>query len=93
VFVSGVLFLILSLIGLREVIFNSVSPSMKNGIAAGIGLFIAFIGLRQAGVIIMDPGSAVKLNAHFALPDLIVYFIGLVTTSVLHARRVRGSIL
>jgi AGZA family xanthine/uracil permease-like MFS transporter len=51
VFVSGVLFLILSVIGLRELIFNSVSPSMKNGIAAGIGLFIAFIafiGLRQA---------------------------------------------
>jgi adenine/guanine/hypoxanthine permease len=49
VFVSGVLFLILSLVGLRELIFNSVSPTMKNGIAAGIGLFIAFIGLRQAG--------------------------------------------
>src|SRR6266567_5803973 len=40
VFISGVLFLILSLIGLRELIFNSVSPSMKNSIAAGIGLFI-----------------------------------------------------
>jgi adenine/guanine/hypoxanthine permease len=93
VFVSGVLFLILSLIGLRELIFNSVSPSMKNGIAAGIGLFIAFIGLRQAGVIIMDPGSTVKLNAHFASPDLVVFFLGLLTTSGLHARRVRGSIL
>jgi adenine/guanine/hypoxanthine permease len=93
VFVSGVLFLILSLIGLRELIFNSVSPSMKNGIAAGIGLFIAFIGLRQAGVIIKDAGTAVKLNAHFASPDLIIFFIGLLTTAVLHARRVRGSIL
>src|SRR5215467_2053743 len=44
VFVSGALFLVLSFIGLREMIFNSVSPSMKNGIAAGIGLLIAFIG-------------------------------------------------
>jgi len=93
VFVSGALFLKLSLIGLRELIFNSVSPSMKNGIAAGIGLFIAFIGLRQAGVIIKDPGTAVKLNAHFASPDLIVFFVGLLTAAVLHARRVRGSIL
>ena len=93
VFVSGVLFLILSLVGLRELIFNSVSPSMKNGIAAGIGLFIAFIGLQQSGVIIKDPGSAVKLNAHLASPDSIVFFIGLMTTAVLHARRVRGSIL
>ena len=93
VFVSGVFFLILSLIGLRKLIFNSVSPSMKNGIAAGIGLFIAFIGLQQAGVIIKDPGTAVKLNTHFSSPDLIVFFIGLLTTAVLHARRVRGSIL
>ena len=93
VFVSGVLFLILSLVGLRELIFNSVSPSMKNGIAAGIGLFIAFIGLQQSGVIIKDPGSAVKLNAHLASADSIVFFIGLMTTAVLHARRVRGSIL
>src|SRR5213595_3353744 len=93
VFVSGVLFLILSLIGLRELIFNSISPSLKNGIAAGIGLFIAFIGLQQAGVIVKDPGTAVRMNAHFASPDLIVFFVGVLTTAVLHARRVRGSIL
>ena len=93
VFISGVLFLILSLIGLREMIFNAISPSLKNGIAAGIGLFIAFIGLQNTGLIIKDPGSAVKLNAHFASPDLIVFFVGLLTTAVLHARKVRGSIL
>lgn len=93
VFISGVLFLILSLAGLREMIFNSISPSLKNAIAAAIGLFIAFIGLQNAGVIIKDPGSAVKLNAHFASPDLIVFFFGLLTTAVLHARKVRGSIL
>jgi adenine/guanine/hypoxanthine permease len=93
VFVSGVLFLVLSLIGLRELIFNSVSPSMKNGIAAGMGLFIAFIGLQQAGIIIKDPASAVKLNTHFTSPDSIVFLLGLLTTAVLHARRVRGSIL
>jgi len=93
VFVSGVLFLILSLVGLREMIFNAVSPSLKNGIAAGIGLFIAFIGLQQAGVILKDPGTAVKLNAHLASPDCIVFFVGMLTTAVLHARRVRGSIL
>jgi adenine/guanine/hypoxanthine permease len=83
----------LSLIGLRELIFNSISSSLKNGIAAGIGLFIAFIGLQQAGVIVKDPGTAVRMNAHFASPDLIVFFVGVLTTAVLHARRVRGSIL
>jgi AGZA family xanthine/uracil permease-like MFS transporter len=93
VFISGVLFLVLSLVGLRELIFNSISPSLKNAIAAGIGLFIAFIGLQNAGVIQKDPGTAVKLNAHFASPDLLIFFGGLLLTAVLHARKVRGSIL
>src|ERR1017187_4120182 len=93
VFVSGVLFLILSLVGLREMIFNAISPSMKCAIAAGIGIFIAFIGLQNAGVIVKDPGSAVKMNTHFSSPDLIVFFAGLLTTAVLHARKIRGSIL
>jgi AGZA family xanthine/uracil permease-like MFS transporter len=93
VFISGVCFLILSLVGLRELIFNAISPSLKNGIAAGIGLFIAFIGLQNAGLIVKDPGTAVKLNAHFTSPDLIVFFTGLLVTAVLFARKVRGSIL
>jgi len=93
VFISGVLFLILSLVGLREMIFNAVSPSLKNGIAAGIGLFIAFIGLQNAGLIVKDPGTAVKMNPHFASPDLLVFFAGLLLAAVLHVRKVRGSIL
>jgi AGZA family xanthine/uracil permease-like MFS transporter len=93
VFISGVLFLILSVIGLRELIFNSISPSLKNGIATGIGLFIAFIGLQNTGLILKDPGTAVKLNTHFGSPDLLVFFVGLLVTAVLQARKVRGSIL
>src|SRR3989475_1596147 len=93
VFISGVLFLLLSLAGLRELIFDSISPSLKNAIAAGIGLFIAFIGLQNAGLILKDPGTAVRLNAHFASPDLAVFFFGLLLTAILHARKVRGSIL
>ena len=93
VFVSGVLFLILSLVGLRELIFNAISPNMKYAIAAGIGLFIAFIGLQNTGLIVKDPGTAVKLNVHMISPDLIVFFIGLLATAALRARRIRGSIL
>lgn len=93
VFLSGVVFLILSLIGVRELIFNAISPSLKSGIAAGIGLFIAFIGLQNTGLIVKDPGSAVKLNGHFNSPDLLVFFAGLLLTAGLHARRVRGAIL
>jgi AGZA family xanthine/uracil permease-like MFS transporter len=93
VFISGVLFVLLSLAGLREVIFNAISPSLKHGIAAGIGLFIAFIGLQNAGLILKDPGTAVRLNPQLASPDLLVFFVGLLTAAVLCARRVRSAIL
>ena len=93
VFVSGVLFLALSLLGAREAVMNALSPSMKHAIAAGIGLFIAFIGLQNAGLIVKDPGTAVRLNPAFGSPDLAVFFAGLLVAAGLHARRVRGSIL
>jgi AGZA family xanthine/uracil permease-like MFS transporter len=92
VFISGVIFLVLSLAGLREMIFNAVSPRMKHAIAAGIGLFIAFIGLQNAGLILKDPGTGVKLNPHLASLDLLIFFAGLLTTAVLQVRRVHGSI-
>jgi len=93
VFIAGVLFLLLSLFGVREKLLSAISPSMRNGIAIGIGLFIAFIGLQNAGLVLKDPGTAVKLNPKFASPDLIVFFFGLLLTAGLHARRVRGSII
>ena len=93
VFISGVLFLLLSVIGVRKMILDAVSPSMKNGIAVGIGIFITFIGLQNAGLVVADPGTLVKLNPKFISPDLIVFFFGLFLTAVLHVRRVRGSIL
>jgi len=91
VFVSGVLFLVLSLVGAREAVMNSISPGMRHSIAAGIGLFIAFIGLQNAGLVVKDPGTMVRLNPHFASPDLLVFFTGLFVAAGLHARRVRGS--
>ena len=106
VFISGVLFLIISIAGIREKIVNSISPSMKNAMSVGIGLFIAFIGLQNAGLIItsasiintdagplLSPGTLVKLNPNFVSIDLIIFFVGLFITSILHARRIKGSIL
>lgn len=93
VFVSGVLFLLLSIIGLRQMIFDSISPSLKNGITAGIGLFITFIGLQNAGIVVKDPGTAVKLHPHLGSPDTIVFITGLLTAAVLSARKVRGATL
>lgn len=93
VFISGVLFLGLSYFGVREAVMEAISPSLKNAIAVGIGLFIAFIGVQNAGLILKDPSTGVKLNPHFASPDLIVFFCGLMVAAGLHARRVAGSIL
>ncbi len=93
VFISGILFLILSLFPIREVLLKALSPSLKRGIAAGIGLFIAFIGLQNAGLVVKSPATGVALNHQFASPDLIVFFAGLLTAVVCHARKVAGSIL
>jgi AGZA family xanthine/uracil permease-like MFS transporter len=93
VFISGVLFFILYALGIREKIFDALSPSLKNSIAAGIGLFIAFIGLQNAGFIIASPGTLVTLNTRFGSPDVTLFTIGLLLTLVLLARKVRGAIL
>jgi len=93
VFIAGLLFLVLSLLGLQARLIEAISTSMRNGIAIGIGLFIAFIGLQNTGLVLKDPGTAVKLNPQFASPDLVVFFCGLLVTAGLHALRVRGSIV
>lgn len=93
IFISGVLFLILSLLGVREMLLEAISPTMRHGIAVGIGLFIAFIGLENGSLVMADPGTLVKLNPHFAAPDIIVFGFGLLVTAGLHARRVRGAIV
>jgi len=93
VFIAGILFLLLSLLGVRAKLLEAVSPSMKQGIAVGIGLFVAFIGLSNAGVVVAEPGAAVKLNPDFLSPDTLVFFVGLLVGAVLHARRVVGSII
>ena len=93
VFVAGVVFLVISLVGLREKLMDAVSPNLKHGIAVGIGLFIAFIGLRNAQLVLVNPGTAVSMNPHLGSPDVIVFLVGFVVATVLHARKVRGSIV
>ncbi|HHS14356.1 MAG TPA: NCS2 family permease [bacterium] len=93
VFISGVIFLILSLLKFRKVMIDAVSPSMKNGIAVGIGLLIAVIGFRNAGVILPDLGTGLKFNSHILQADVMIFFAGLFFTAVLHTRKVRGAIL
>lgn len=93
VFLSGVAFVVLSLVRLREAVMDGMSPSLTNGIAAGIGLFIAFIGLHNGGLIVGKPGTMVGLNPDLLTADVAVFGLGLLVTAVLHARRVRGAIV
>jgi AGZA family xanthine/uracil permease-like MFS transporter len=94
VFISGVLFLTLTLLRVREVILDAIPASLKAAIAAGIGIFIAFIGLTQAGVVAKSPapGAYVQIG-DLSSPVALVALAGLAVTAVLFARGVRGGIL
>ena len=93
VFLSGLAFLVLTVLKVREALIDAISPSMRNGIAVGIGLFIAFIGLRSGGVIVAKSGTLVGLNVQAPPSDLAIFATGLVVAGVLSVRKVRGSLL
>ncbi|WP_027482172.1 NCS2 family permease [Deinococcus pimensis] len=92
VFVSGVLFVLLSVLGVRQVIVKAIPTSLKFAVTAGIGAFLAFIGLKNAGIVVANPATFVALGQLTSAPVLIALF-GIVVTSVLMARRVIGAIL
>lgn len=92
VLISGILFTILTVVRIREMILTAVPPGLKGGIAAGIGIFIAFIGLQKAGIIAASPATFVTLgDLHSS--DVLLASFGLLLIAALMARRVRGAIL
>ncbi len=93
VLIAGILFLILSLLKVRQYLIDAISPSLKNGIAIGIGIFIAFIGLKNAGIVVASSGTLVKMTGSIATPPLLVFGIGFLVMVVLHVRQIRGAIL
>lgn len=92
VFIEGIIFVILTLTNLREAIVNAIPASLKNAIGAGIGLFIAFIGLQNAGIIGNNDATLVSLGEITSGSPLLA-LIGLVITSVLVVKNVRGALL
>lgn len=92
VFLEGVIFLFLTAFNIRELIVNSIPLNMKHSISAGIGLFIAFIGLQHAGFIIDNPVTLVGLG-DLSKPTVIVTTFGLILSGVLMALRVKGALL
>jgi AGZA family xanthine/uracil permease-like MFS transporter len=92
VFFSGVLFLVLTVTRLREQIVNGIPICLKHSTAAGIGMFIAFVGLRNAKLVVANPATFVGLGS-FASKDVQTACFGIVLTVVLLARKVNGAIL
>ena len=92
VFIEGLIFILLTLTNLREAIVNAIPDSMKNAIGAGIGLFIAFIGLQNAGIIINNDSTLVSLGDITSGAPLLA-MIGLLITGLLTVKNVRGGLL
>jgi AGZA family xanthine/uracil permease-like MFS transporter len=91
-FISGALFLLLSAFKVRERIFEAIPEGLKYAISVGIGLFIAFIGLQKAGIIVGDPLTQVTLGP-LSRPETMLALFGLMLTSILWARKVKGAFL
>ena len=85
VFLSSVLFLIITLVGLREVILNAIPQDLKLAIGAGIGFFLAFLGLANAGIVVANPSTLIGLG-NLASPPVLLALIGIVITLVLYIR-------
>ena len=92
VLIEGIIFILLTVTNLREAIVNAIPLSMRNAIGAGIGLFIAFIGLQNAGVII-DNGSTLVELGDITSGSPLLAFIGLLITGFLYIKNVRGAML
>lgn len=92
VFIEGLIFILLTITNLREAIVNAIPASLKNAIGAGIGLFIAFIGLQNAGIIINNDSTLVTLGQITSGAPLLA-MIGLLITGLLTVKNVRGGLL
>ena len=100
---EGVIFIILSLTNVREAIFNAIPINLKRAVSAGIGLFIAFIGLVSANIIVANPATKVSLFSfkgaiaagtfHTVGVPVLLAILGVLFTGILMVKKVRGNIL
>src|SRR5690625_932603 len=91
VFLAGILFFILSLTKIRETLLNAIPLSLKFGITSGIGLFIAFLGLKMSGIVVADEVNMVALG-DLGAPITLLTLVGLIITLILMAWRVKGAL-
>lgn len=92
VLIEGILFILMTVTNLREAIVNAIPATMRHAIGAGIGLFIAFIGLQNAGVIVNNDSTLVELG-NITSGSALLALIGLIITGFLYIKNVRGAML
>ena len=98
VFVEGIVFIILSITNVREAIFNAIPLTLKKGVSVGIGLFVAFIGLQNGGIVVNNDSTLVSLvsfKSDFSNVGIcaLLAIIGTFIIAVLHYKKIKGSIL
>ena len=91
VFISSILFLIITIVGLREAILNEIPQDLKLAIGSGIGFYLAFLGLANAGIIVNNPLTLISLG-NMASPPVLLALIGIVITLTLHVRKVPAAV-
>lgn len=91
VFIEGIIFIVLSLFKVREAVVNAIPKNMKLAVTGGIGLFIAFIGMVNSGLVVANESTMVSLGTF--TPNVIITIIGLIIIAVLDKKRIRGAIL
>jgi len=92
VFIGGIIFIILILTRMRQLLMESIPSSMRYGIASGIGIFIAFIGIMDAGLVKAHPSTLVTIGDIVSLPSLLA-MSGLIVTGALLVKKIKGAIL
>ncbi|HNY10184.1 MAG TPA: NCS2 family permease [Candidatus Wallbacteria bacterium] len=93
IFLDGLVVLIMVVIGLREAVMNAIPEELKHAIAVGIGLFLAFIGFLNGGIVVLNKEANILMAGNFASAEVAVTLAGLLVISVLVSRRVKGGIL
>ena len=93
VFLSGLIFVIISFVGIREIVVKAIPASVKISISAGIGLYISLIGLKMAGVVVANPKNNTLNLGDMTTAKSILFVIGFLLILVLEARKIKGSLI
>ncbi len=93
ILIEGIIFIILTFVNVREALFNAIPMTLKYAVSAGIGLFIAFIGFQNAGIVVNDDATLVSITKDITQAPVVLALLGVIITAVFVVKKVKGSIL